>query len=96
MKNRFLSLAAAAALMLGTAFATSAQAESIDMASMTCNDIESEEDATYIIFWLDGYLSAETGDTTMSEEWIEELGNRIISACQSNPNQSLLDIVRED
>ncbi len=73
---------------------SSAQAEDWDMAKVTCEDITSEEDAIFMVFWLDGYLSAESGDTSMSEAWIEQLVNELDTKCEQYPSARLLDIAR--
>lgn len=85
------ALAAFASLSFGAV--TPAHAE-MDMANVTCNEITSEEEAVYMVFWLDGYLSAESGDTTLSDDWINTLVNELHEACAANSNARLLDIAR--
>jgi len=78
--------------------ATAGHAEDkINMAKVTCTQIAAEgNDAmTNTLFWLDGYLSKEKGDTVLTESWMKELGEMVVEACKTQPNKPLLDLVRK-
>ncbi len=95
--TRFLSVACAAALLSTIVLSVGAvdgKAEEFDMAALTCNDIETDEDATMILMWLDGYLSCSSGNTLFSDRWIEDLASKVTYQCERNPNQTLLGIVQ--
>jgi hypothetical protein len=64
-----------------------------DMAEVKCSDLEDEEQAAMMLFWLDGYVSAKEEDTTMSEAWLEELGGYLEEGC-SEGNYKILDIIQ--
>ncbi|QEP42907.1 hypothetical protein D5085_07085 [Ectothiorhodospiraceae bacterium BW-2] len=89
MKKQLCGLALALALPF------TAHAWEYDMAEFTCGDIDSEETAAMVLFWLDGYISAEKDDTTVSQEWFEELGTILSSGCYNEPTKKVLDVIYE-
>lgn len=91
MKKILLTLALCLSLFAPTA----ALAGEMDMAKATCNDVTNEQELVMIVFWLDGYLTAKTGDTTLSTAWIEELTAAVMTACNANPNTKLMSIVEQ-
>lgn len=82
-------------LLLSTVTVTAAAWE-YDMAEVTCGDIQEDKElAAIMLFWLDGYVSAEQDATLISEAWLEELGAALQEGCQGEKNRNLLDIVRK-
>jgi len=73
---------------------SAAQAEAFDMAKVTCEDIPDEEDAFLMASWFNGYIAAEKGKTTMSEEWIEKFLSTLEQSCEKYPSTRLLHIAR--
>lgn len=86
MKKNFAALVLAGGM-------TQASAWEFDMAEVTCSDLENAEQAAMMMFWLDGYISAEEEDTTVSSDWIEELGNYLKEGCTEG-NYKVLEIIR--
>lgn len=88
------------ALMLGliaiSAPALAASSET-DMAKVTCAEAAKEgpEVLVLMMFWIDGYLSAEEDDTVMTNAWLEELGKAVETGCAQHPDKPLLDVVKE-
>ncbi len=91
MKKILLTLGLCLSLLAPTA----ALAAEMDMSKATCNEVTNEQELMMIVFWLDGYLTAKTGDTTLSTEWITELTASVIAACNKNPNTKLMSIVEQ-
>jgi len=78
------------------AVSASASAWEYDMDDVTCAEVASDQQvATMMIFWLDGYISAEQGDTSISEDWFNELGSALAEGCEDEPDRKLLDIVKK-
>ncbi|MDD5392229.1 MAG: HdeA/HdeB family chaperone [Thiothrix sp.] len=84
------------ALLLSCAPFAAANAWEFDMSTVTCKDMaEDEELGTMMIFWLDGYISAEQKNTNISEKWMDTLGKGLGDACAKDPDMKLLDIVKK-
>ena len=71
----------------------------VDMGKYTCGDLlaEDEEGVAYVLMWVDGYLSCETGDLTMDEKWITEMASTIREECsgEENKDKKLMSIVKK-
>ena len=91
--RRFLSTGIVAALFALAPLSPSA--ESVNMATVTCEDIGSEDEAAYMFFWLDGYFSAKQNDTIIDDEWIAEVEEVLAKACEEGDNRPLLQILTE-
>ncbi len=90
------------ALLLLCVFAVSGiaharKSKGVDMEEYTCRDLmqEKAEDIGLVLMWVDGYLSCETGDLKMDEDWIQEMAETIGNACQNDPDAYLIDIVEK-
>lgn len=92
MRKVLLGMVAAGLLFGGPVSAS----ESIDMAKVTCEQAVQEDPTALMImvFWIDGYLSAQKNDTVITEKWMNELGEIVGKACESDPKKPLLDIVK--
>ncbi len=66
-----------------------------DMAKLTCAEFTaaSIEHRTMLLFWVDGYLSSESDNTVMDDEWIETLGKHLVSYCAQNPPKTIMDAI---
>jgi hypothetical protein len=93
MKKMFgLFLAAA---LLFAPLASPAQAEEIDFGKLTCEAfLELDEDATGLLyFWLDGYVSAKSGNTVMNTDGVESDVTELVKQCQANPKATVLKVL---
>lgn len=70
--------------------------ENVDIAKIPCNGFLelAEDEMAGFIFWIDGYLSAKSGDTTMNDAYIERLGTHLGTFCGNNPNKTLMDAIK--
>lgn len=88
-----LLLAAVTALMLAAPAAVSAQ--ETDMAKLSCKDFvaaaANEQQMGILLAWIDGYMSAASENTVMSEEWMTKLGTHMVTWCQANPAKTIMD-----
>ncbi|MEM7120305.1 MAG: HdeA/HdeB family chaperone [Pseudomonadota bacterium] len=78
--------------------AISAQAsDSLDMAAFSCGDYVSlsTDDQSYIVFWIDGYLSHKTANLVIDFETIGFNINDLHDICRDRPADSVVDIVNE-
>lgn len=79
---------------------TSARAASsgteYDIAKTTCKEIFADaEGLTFMLFWIDGYLSHKKNNTLMSEASIKEIGEALTDECKENPNKKLGSILKD-
>lgn len=69
-----------------------AQAAEVDMAQLLCADfIANEDEIPFTMFWLDGYASAVSDNTVMTDEWMQEFSMHMVSYCTDNPDMTILD-----
>ncbi len=73
-------------------FAGIASAQEQDLAALPCGDLikANEQTQQLIIFWIDGYMSAQSENTVMSDEWIEKLAFHMGSYCAKNPKHNIM------
>lgn len=95
------------AMILAFALTVPAQAQKqdynsdIDFGSLSCHDFVqdiqtmSEDDLAAVLLWLDGYLSGVTGDHLLSWGGFELFAENLITYCQRNGRQLLLDAARQ-
>lgn len=89
MKSFVLAAVAAAA------FVSPALADKIDMGAATCKEYTSLASAdlgTYLT-WLDGYMSAKSGDTVMDTDAMTALGTKLMEACKASPDEKILPAI---
>lgn len=66
-----------------------------DIAKTTCKEIFADaEGLTFMLFWIDGYLSHKNNNTMMSEASIKEIGESLTDECRENPNKKLETILK--
>ncbi len=69
-----------------------AQAAEQDVAKITCKEFLAEkEHMPLMIMWIDGYLSAQSDNTVLSEEWTQKLGMHMGTFCSANPDKTIMD-----
>jgi hypothetical protein len=79
-------------IMLFCLAATLAHAsEKLDMNKATCGDVNltEENELTVLISWMDGYLSAKSGDMVIDLSTIEKNLEHIVKTCLSQKNYKL-------
>ena len=87
------------AIVLAAMFAMpmTASAEKIDFGKLKCSAFM-ELDAqtmTMLYFWLDGYASAKTGDTTLDVNAVENNLTQIMKVCKQNPKKTVLSVIAD-
>ena len=93
MKKLFFAIVLAAMF----AMPMTASAEKIDFGKLKCSAFM-ELDAqtmTMFYFWLDGYASAKTGDTTLDVNAVENNLTQIMKVCKQNPKKSVLSVIAD-
>lgn len=74
--------------------ANAALAEEQDVAKIKCSEfVQSGDNMPLLIMWIDGYLSAASGNTTMDDAYIDELGTKLGEFCGKNGNATLWDAI---
>ena len=87
-------LASAVAALALTVTANVASAEEQDVAKIKCSEfLQSGSTMPLLIMWIDGYLSAASGNTTFSDAYAEQLGSKLGEFCGTNQNATLLDAI---
>ncbi|MCB6542901.1 conserved exported hypothetical protein [uncultured Desulfovibrio sp.] len=86
-------LAALTVFMLGTApFA--AHAAEQDVAKITCKDfLADKQNISMMVMWIDGYMSGKSGNTSISDQWMEKLGTHLGTYCAKNPAKTIMDAI---
>ena len=79
---------------LTTPFAHAAK-QKVDMNKATCGDIEDENDLLVFISWVDGYLSAKSGDMVIDLKTIEENLAQIVKTCSENDKFKLKNFLKQ-
>lgn len=95
MKKTIPALLALAASLIVPAV----QAETVDLGKLTCSELieiggSDEDAASYIVIWMDGYLSGVTGDTRFNDEGIGKFTEKLIAACGRSPDAKALDTAK--
>lgn len=82
----------ALSLLLMTVVAQPVMASDVDMTQYSCKElIDSKNDIPFIMFWIDGYMSALSENAVMSSEWMQELTEHYMSYCKKNPKHTIMD-----
>jgi acid stress chaperone HdeB len=90
MKKPFVLMTAAALFCAPLA----AMAKDFDIAKMTCGEfLQDKETITMMIFWIDGYMSAESKNTKVSDAWMEKLGTHMGEYCGKHPKKTIMDAI---
>lgn len=86
-------LAALTVVMLGAApFA--AHAAEQDVAKITCKEfLTDKQNISMMVMWIDGYMSGKSGNTSISDQWMEKLGTHLGTYCAKNPAKTIMDAI---
>ena len=87
--------AALTVALLVSPWAGSARAEKIDFSKVTCEafaDFE-EDTMTMFYFWLDGYVSAKSGNTVFDTDGVEADLTELLKRCNANPKTTVLKVL---
>ncbi|MBO4334779.1 MAG: hypothetical protein J5846_02965 [Desulfovibrio sp.] len=92
MKKLFAAFALLA--LLGMPLAASA-ANEVDMAKVSCKEFlgGGDESISTMLVWIDGYMSAKSDNTVMSNAWMEKLGGHLGQYCSKNPAKTIMDAI---
>jgi hypothetical protein len=96
--KKLLILLLLALFCLTTPFAHAAKSvkgQKIDMNKAVCGDIEDENDLLVFVSWLDGYLSAKSGDMVIDVKTIEENLQEIVNTCSKDDKFKLNNFLKK-
>ena len=84
-----------AAVLLSAPLAGVAQAEKVDFGKVTCGQfIEFDENTmTMFYFWLDGYVSAKTGNSVIDTDAVEGDLTALLQKCNASKQSTLLKVI---
>ncbi len=85
----------AAAAISALAFAMPAAAETVDMATVKCAELETmkEDEVNFMFSWLLGYAGGQASDTTIDLGSMDSVGKSIGEYCAENPDVGLVSAV---
>ena len=89
------------AIVLAALFAlpmtASAKGDKIDFGKLPCSAFVQldAQTMTMFYFWLDGYASAKTGDTTLDVNAVENNLTQIMKVCKQNPKKTVLSVIAD-
>lgn len=90
--KKILLTAVAAAMLCAAPFAANAADQ--DMAKISCKDFLADKaNMPMMIMWIDGYMSAKSDNTTMSDQWIEKLGMHLGTFCGKNQTKTIMEAI---
>ncbi len=46
-----------------------------------------------MVMWIDGYMSGKSGNTSISDQWMEKLGTHLGTYCAKNPAKTIMDAI---
>ena len=65
-----------------------------DVAKVSCKEfLGSGEQMAGMLFWIDGYMSAKSDNTVMSEAWMQKLGTHLGQYCAKNPGNTIMQAI---
>lgn len=67
-----------------------------EMKDLTCEKMLAMDDETrgILVFWMDGYLSGVTGDTTFDMDLLQKFAGKLGAACAKTPKAKVLDTAK--
>jgi acid stress chaperone HdeB len=94
-----LNMKAALGALAGLAVlaSTPALAESIDMSTITCEQLVngSGEDAGNLLIWVDGWLAGQADETMLDADTLGAQVEGIITICGENPTMSMMNAAKQ-
>lgn len=92
MKTILIAAAALACLTIPT---VASAGQKVDMAELTCKDFMADQGGIMpTIFWIDGYLSNASGNTTIDPDQMSQNVQDVAKECGANPDQKVLDLFK--
>lgn len=90
--KKFFMAALVAAFLCVPAIA-SAEDDVQDVSKVTCKELldADQNSMAMMLSWIDGYMSAKSNNTLISNAWMEKLGEHIGTYCSANPNKTIMD-----
>ncbi len=75
--------------------AMSGVASAKDMAKVSCAEFMRGDNVVkaYFVFWLDGFMSAQSDNTEMDDEWIKKLATHMGDYCRKNSTKTIMDAI---
>jgi len=70
----------------------------VNMNKVTCKDLLEEQDTQAVkavVIWIDGYLSAQAGDTTVDVNELKTLAEQLKGYCDANPSATIMDAAKK-
>ncbi len=91
--KKFIMAAVAAAFLCAPA---AGFAGDIDVAKIKCKDFlsQKENEIGQLLIWIDGYMSAKSDNTVMSDAWMEKLGKHMGGFCAKNGDKTIMDAIQ--
>lgn len=89
-----------ASFMAGLLFMSQAShaAQQFDMAKVTCaqlmQDADDESAMALMLGWVDGYISAKSNNTMVSDEWFVQLALHMSQYCIANPQATIIEAMQ--
>ena len=94
-KTISLTLAVTLTCFSVSSLAKAKKSEEFDVAKMTCQELmDDEEHIADWLIWIDGYLSSESGDTIMSKESMESIGEHMGKYCAKHKKKTIMDAIK--
>ncbi len=86
-------MAALVAAVLCLPAMASAEDDVQDMSKITCKELldADQNGKAMMLSWIDGYMSAKSNNTLISNAWMEKLGEHLGSYCAAHPNKTIMD-----
>lgn len=85
----------AVALALLCAAPFSVRAAEIDVAGIKCRELlAGEAQFPLVLMWVDGYMSAASDNTVLSEEWLARLAGHLGTYCATHPARTVMDAMQ--
>lgn len=88
--NKFIVAAGFAA-----ALAATASAKQIDMVTVTCAELAAYDQTSLFnhLLWVDGYMSAKSGQTVLDTDAIQAIAVKIVPYCQANAEALVIEAI---
>ena len=85
----------AAAVLVGLLSAQMAAAETFDVATITCADLENmpPESVQMLLTWIDGYMGGAAEDTTFDVDRLKTNIDGAAAGCGADPAATLMDVL---
>ena len=95
LETKMKSIVIAALACLTTIPTVALAGQKVDMAELTCKDFMADQGGIMpTIFWIDGYLSSSTGNTTIDPDQMSQNVQDVAKECGANPDQKVLDLFK--